>query len=194
MQHTYLPERKSRKTVSTSSSDNWDLEHPPDSWAVDDLGELGHRVPLAGDLAELLGLLYGGSYVLFEDVFAALRRLRGGVDQIEREIVRFARFGDATWEEIGEWLGLTRQGAHARFRATGMDELDELDELHETEQAAANTRFKFDVKKAMHGHADDDKTWAGPIVEDHLERQSAMMRRHTVERQELVDRLRVDER
>lgn len=52
--------------------------------------------------------LYGGG-------LAYLARLRAEVDVIEQELVTDARAQRFTWEQIGRWLGTSRQGAYNRF-------------------------------------------------------------------------------
>lgn len=56
-----------------------------------------------------------GTTELYEDGLAYLARLRAEVDVIERELVTDARAQRFTWEQIGRWLGTSRQGAYNRF-------------------------------------------------------------------------------
>jgi len=49
---------------------------------------------------------------------AYLARLRAEIDVIERELVVDARAQRFTWEQIGRWLGTSRQGAYNRFGGT----------------------------------------------------------------------------
>ncbi len=44
-----------------------------------------------------------------------LAKLRTEVDVIERELVMDAREQRFTWDQIGRWLGTSRQGAYNRF-------------------------------------------------------------------------------
>jgi hypothetical protein len=48
----------------------------------------------------------------------AARRLREAAEELEAAQVHAARKGGATWIEIGECYGLTKQGAQQRFRGT----------------------------------------------------------------------------
>jgi len=47
----------------------------------------------------------------------AARRLREAAEELEAAQVEAARKAGATWNEIGECYGLTKQGAQQRFRA-----------------------------------------------------------------------------
>jgi hypothetical protein len=47
----------------------------------------------------------------------ATRRLREAAEALEAAQVEAARKAGATWSEIGECYGLTKQGAQQRFRA-----------------------------------------------------------------------------
>ncbi len=47
----------------------------------------------------------------------AARRLREAAEELEAAQVEAARKAGATWIEIGECYGLTKQGAQQRFRA-----------------------------------------------------------------------------
>ena len=47
----------------------------------------------------------------------AARRLREAAEELEAAQVEAARKAGATWLEIGELYGLTKQGAQQRFRA-----------------------------------------------------------------------------
>jgi hypothetical protein len=47
----------------------------------------------------------------------AARRLREAAEELEAVQVEAARKAGATWNEIGACYGLTKQGAHQRFRA-----------------------------------------------------------------------------
>jgi hypothetical protein len=47
----------------------------------------------------------------------AARRLREAAEELELAHVEAARKAGATWSEIGECYGLTKQGAQQRFRA-----------------------------------------------------------------------------
>jgi hypothetical protein len=46
----------------------------------------------------------------------AARRLREAAEELEAAQVEAARKAGATWHEIGACYGLTKQGAHQRFR------------------------------------------------------------------------------
>lgn len=48
---------------------------------------------------------------------ALIRRAREAIERLEAAHVASARSGGATWTEIGEVYGLTKQGAQQRFRA-----------------------------------------------------------------------------
>jgi hypothetical protein len=47
----------------------------------------------------------------------AARRLREAAEELEAAQIEAARKAGATWLEIGACYGLTKQGAHQRFRA-----------------------------------------------------------------------------
>jgi hypothetical protein len=47
----------------------------------------------------------------------AARRLREAAEELEAAQIEAARKSGATWLEIGECYGLTKQGAQQRFRA-----------------------------------------------------------------------------
>lgn len=49
------------------------------------------------------------------EVMADLSRLRGDVDDLEHRVILFLRSRGATWEDIGDELGISRQAARARF-------------------------------------------------------------------------------
>ena len=46
----------------------------------------------------------------------AIRELRGYLDGLETEIVLYAREKGATWDEIAEAMGITRQALYQRMR------------------------------------------------------------------------------
>lgn len=48
-------------------------------------------------------------------VLAELASLRRGLDALEHEVVSMVRIGGATWEQIGDELGISRQAARQRF-------------------------------------------------------------------------------
>lgn len=56
-----------------------------------------------------------GTLELYEHGLTYLARLRAELDVIERELVSDARSQRFTWEQIGRWLGTSRQGAYNRF-------------------------------------------------------------------------------
>jgi hypothetical protein len=62
----------------------------------------------------------------YEYGFKQLARVRADLDAIERSLVADAREQRHTWEQIGRWIGTTRQNANQRFAtvAAGRD-LDE---------------------------------------------------------------------
>lgn len=47
--------------------------------------------------------------------FPLINRLREEVDALELELVADARSERFTWQEIGSWMGTSRQGAFNRF-------------------------------------------------------------------------------
>ncbi|WP_043503350.1 hypothetical protein [Georgenia sp. SUBG003] len=49
------------------------------------------------------------------DALAGLRAVARAVREMERHAVRLARRDGATWQEIGDTLGTTRQNAQQRF-------------------------------------------------------------------------------
>lgn len=48
------------------------------------------------------------------DSLQAIRRLRQLVDELELDSIRAARSNGATWRDIAEWVGVTRQALHQR--------------------------------------------------------------------------------
>ena len=46
----------------------------------------------------------------------AIRELRSYLDRLETEIVHYAREKGATWDEIAEAIGITRQALYQRMR------------------------------------------------------------------------------
>lgn len=49
------------------------------------------------------------------DVLVALKDLRRDLDRLEYTVVTLLRANGATWEQIGEEMGITRQSARQRF-------------------------------------------------------------------------------
>lgn len=66
------------------------------------------RLTDSAEYANLLALLPGG--VISSDL-AAAARLRAAVDELLIRLMLDARDSRYTWEEIGQPLGMTRQGA-----------------------------------------------------------------------------------
>jgi hypothetical protein len=60
-----------------------------------------------------------GTPGLYQDGLAYLARLRAEINVIERELVTDARAQRFTWEQVGRWLGTSRQGAYNRFGGDG---------------------------------------------------------------------------
>lgn len=46
---------------------------------------------------------------------AAIQELRGTLDELEMEAIETARRQGATWEDVAELLGISRQALHARL-------------------------------------------------------------------------------
>lgn len=65
-----------------------------------------------GSPDELLRLAFGDDELVG---LAAIRQLRGDLDDREGVLVSSARVRRRTWSEIGEAIGTTRQGAYNRF-------------------------------------------------------------------------------
>lgn len=60
----------------------------------------------------LAGLEEAGTAV---DHVQALRLVRDVADSALADAVVWARVRGATWEELGRWMSITRQSAHARY-------------------------------------------------------------------------------
>lgn len=59
------------------------------------------------------------------DRVESIQKLRARLDRAEEEIAFSLRASGASWADIGEVFGITRQGAHLRFRDTA-GALDDL--------------------------------------------------------------------
>jgi hypothetical protein len=82
------------------------------------------------------------------EVFDAIARARVALDDFERALVHQARVDDVTWDQIAEFVGLSRQGAQKRFKGIGVEELDALDELHQRRIAAMRAEFDLERVRA----------------------------------------------
>jgi len=67
---------------------------------------------------EIAGTIYEwpeGDQRRYRDGIDLIQRVRADLDQIEEDLVREARDNRFTWDQIGKWLGTTRQGAFNKF-------------------------------------------------------------------------------
>jgi hypothetical protein len=68
--------------------------------------------PAADTPSGRLRTIYGGD---FAAALAALDQLRADLDDREHNLIAGERRRGATWEQIGQQLGCTKQSAHKRF-------------------------------------------------------------------------------
>ena len=94
------------------------------------------------------------------EVFEAIAHARVALDDFERALVREARVDGSTWDDIGGYVGLSRQGAQKRFKGVGVEELDALDELHQHQLEAFAAEIKLQKVRTSAGQAIDDETAA----------------------------------
>lgn len=151
--------------------------------------ELG--LPAVVEVLQVLIELHHGQ--LWEDLFDAVTRAKQAIGDLEREAVRWARMEGETWESIGDYLGISRQGAQKRYGSTDLRELDELDALHRAEVEALTSEMNLAVarEKRKLGDLPDDqreqlareRVLADPSWFD---RRMRLMRKHSEERHELL--------
>src|SRR5262245_35965695 len=91
-------------------------------------------LPVLGEVLAALDSWINGSE--WSELFDAIAHARVALDDFERAVVRRARVDGVTWDEIAEYVGLSRQGAQKRFTGIGVEELDALEELHTRRLAA----------------------------------------------------------
>jgi hypothetical protein len=115
----------------------------------------------------------------------ATTALNRGINGWQATLVREAIRGGATWEEVGEALGISRQAAWARFRDPGDPEGGRMQE----EAAKIRERIQEQVRSLRESvRAMEDEHRTARI--DAMERIREADRRFREERQELKDRMK----
>jgi hypothetical protein len=153
---------------------------------IEDMKELALKasLPAVPEVLEALEQVEFGTYV--EDSLRAMARAREAVEELDRVAVRVARLHGLSWEEIGEELGLTRQGARYRYGRNDLAELDQLDELHDAERQA----LMSEIKLAMARDKAEGRDRAGDAMQQTTERLMALISEQVNRRSQLVRELR----
>jgi hypothetical protein len=117
---------------------------------------------------------------------AATRRLARGVDLWQGTMVAEAVRGGATWEQIGETLGISRQAAWARFRRV-VDEKGGRSMDQETAQLMQRIQDEVRSLRESMRALDESQRQARKEAVDQIRE---MERQARQERQELRDRMK----
>lgn len=141
-------------------------------------------LPAVPEVLDALEQIEFGTYV--EDSLRAMARAREAVEELDRVAVRVARLHGLSWEEIGEELGLTRQGARYRYGRNDLAELDQLDELHDAERQA----LMSEIKLAMARDKAEGRDRAGDATQQMTEKLMALISEQVSRRSQLVRELR----
>lgn len=155
--------------------------------------------PALPEVADALDALYGWTNPDWREVFAATQHAKEAIEHLEREAVRLARLDGLSWEEIGDELDITGQGARKRYARPDLEELEALDELHEAETEAIRAEMKLASARArneMRSDYESDEELNRAVTRrvvingGYFQRQMELGMEHFKARHELASRLR----
>lgn len=157
-------------------------ESSADTSLTTQLRSFSGDVPLTADLADVFELHVEDGAVHVTKSLDAVRRIREGVDQIERELIWLGLATEETSELFLERLALTSDDARARHQGKGAHAW--LDQAQQTEQEALYDRYTCDWIDALE-HVEGDEGIRAMVRtnEKFNEDFIAMVNRHNEERQ-----------